>query len=251
MSEEECVSVTVDIWSDRKMRGFLGVTGHVMDVDDNYLNLIFYLLGCSRFKGSHTGDKISTAFKTICDKYEIQNKIEYNASSMKKAFTVCLTRFDQADEGTSMTRGSDNPADDVQGEDEVDHDDESIWETSDAADQATVDQTLAMHCEQQHLGCYAHTLQLTVSDGFIEGRSARPALAKASRLSTLMHTSGIFHDRFESKFGSVISISAAVCTRWNSTLKQVQSIIRLTYKDLSYVCTDHLEALPTEREWKF
>jgi hypothetical protein len=36
---------------------------------------------------------------------------------------------------------------------------------------------------------------------------------------------------------------------WNSTLKQVQSIIRLSYKDLSDVCTDHPEALPTEREW--
>lgn len=255
MSKIDGVSVTVDVWSDRKMRGFLGVTGHVMEVTDKSLNLKSYLLGCSRFKGSHTGEKISTAFESICDKYSIRKKLDYiltdNASNMKKAFTVCLATIDETEERTSvsMAQSSSDDTDDIQSQDGIDLDDDSIWELLDPADQETVDQTLAVHCKQQRLSCYAHTLQLTVGDGLKDARSARPALAKANRLSTLMHTSSSFRDSFEKKFGTAIGIPAAVCTRWNSTLRQVQSIIRLDYQALSEVCIDHKEALPTEREW--
>jgi len=64
-----------------------------------------------------------------------------------------------------------------------------------------------------------------------------------------MHTSGLFRDQFEKKFGSKKGIPAAVVTRWNSTIRQVKSIIGLDYKDLTEVCEDHKEALPTDREW--
>ena len=60
------VSVTVDIWSDRRMRGFLGVTGHVLATSEG-VQLNSYLLACNRFKGSHTGERIAEAFDSICD----------------------------------------------------------------------------------------------------------------------------------------------------------------------------------------
>ena len=60
------VSVTVDIWSDRRMRGFLGVTGHVLATSEG-VQLNSYLLACNRFKGSHTGKRIAEAFDSICD----------------------------------------------------------------------------------------------------------------------------------------------------------------------------------------
>lgn len=122
----------------------------------------------------------------------------------------------------------------------------SLWTS---ADQETVDQTLAMHCKQKWISCCAHTLQFVVADGLKCALSARPALAKASRMSTLMHTCGLFRDSFEKKFGTTVTITAAVCTCWNSTLRQVKSIIRLDCQRLSEVCTNHKDALPTEREW--
>lgn len=52
------VSVTVDIWSDRRMRGFLGVTAHWINIEDDRLELKSQLLACNRFKGSHTGERV-------------------------------------------------------------------------------------------------------------------------------------------------------------------------------------------------
>ena len=140
----------------------------------------------------------------MCDKYSIRNKLDYiisdNAANMKKAFTVCLAKNDGSQDLTATPVDDEGTDDDTQGDDNLD--DDTLWEPLGYTDQTVVDQTLAAHCKQQRLGCYAHTLQLVVGDGLKEGRSARPALSKASRLSTLMHTSGLFRDQFEKKFGS-------------------------------------------------
>lgn len=44
------VSVTVDIWSDRMMRGFLGITGHYFQEG----KIKSCLLSCARYAGIHT-----------------------------------------------------------------------------------------------------------------------------------------------------------------------------------------------------
>ena len=62
------VSVTVDIWSDRRMRGFLGVTGHALSTSEG-VQQNSYLLACNRFKGSHTGEQ-------MCDEYDIKQKLD-------------------------------------------------------------------------------------------------------------------------------------------------------------------------------
>lgn len=42
------VALTIDIWSDRKMRGYLGVTGHYVDKDTGLKSA---LLACDRIQG--------------------------------------------------------------------------------------------------------------------------------------------------------------------------------------------------------
>ena len=51
------MSLTVDIWSDRTMMGFLGITAHFMD--PNLVRPMSALIGCNQFKGSHTAERIS------------------------------------------------------------------------------------------------------------------------------------------------------------------------------------------------
>lgn len=84
------VSVTVNIWLDRRMRGFLGVTAHWVNIKDDYLQLKSQLLACNRFKGSHTGERICEEFEQICEEYQIKKKTDHiicdNAANMKKAF---------------------------------------------------------------------------------------------------------------------------------------------------------------------
>jgi hypothetical protein len=89
------VSITVDIWSDRKMRRFLGITGHVLEVDSKKpIILQSYLSSCERFKESHTGKNTSVSFENVCDKYDIRSKLDSiicdNATNIKKhSLCVC------------------------------------------------------------------------------------------------------------------------------------------------------------------
>jgi hypothetical protein len=75
------LSVTVDIWSDRKMRGFLGVIAHTTEVSDSSVAAESYLLCCNRFKGSHTGDRIAETFDALFDEYSIKHKLDFVLSA--------------------------------------------------------------------------------------------------------------------------------------------------------------------------
>ena len=86
LSNTDHVSVTVDIWSDRKMRGFLGVTVHWIEKEAERIQLKSNLLACNCFKGSHIAERICDQFEAICDEYNIKDKLDYiisdNAANM-------------------------------------------------------------------------------------------------------------------------------------------------------------------------
>ena len=234
LSNTDHISVTVDIWSDRKMRGFLGVTGHYMEKEGETLQLKSSLLACDRFKGPHTAERICEQFEAICNDYQIKHKLDFiisdNAANMKKAFTVCFPK-EQEDE--------------VHDEDYLD--DPEIWHELSITDQQTVNASMA---KQQRLQCFAHTLQLVVGDGLKETKVVTTSLSKLSKISSLLHTSTSFKDVFEAEFGQR-GIPAAVNTRWNSTLRQVKAVLQCDHLKLGHVLekAGHKHLLFTLREW--
>lgn len=80
--------MTVDIWTDRSMHGFLSVTAHFMEMENSALRLQAVLLSCEKFTAPHTGIKISDQFEEICDKFNIKHKLYYiicdNSLNMNK-----------------------------------------------------------------------------------------------------------------------------------------------------------------------
>lgn len=229
------VSVTVDIWSDRKMRGFLGVTGHWTNIEKDCLTLKSQLLSCNRFKGSHSGERICEEFEQICDEYQIRNKLDHivcdNAANMRKAFA---TRF---------------PFEDDDDENDLEIDNDDMWNNLTVEDHERVEETFRAK-GQTRLQCFAHTIQLVIGDGLKETKVVNSALAKASKLSTLLHKSTSFKERFEEEFGTR-GVPASVTTRWNSTLRQLKSVIKCEHLKLSTVLEDtgHKEVAFTTREW--
>ncbi len=103
---------------------------------------------------------------------------------------------------------------------------------------------------QHRLQCFAHTLQLVVGDGLKETRAVSSALAKVSRISSLLHTSTSFKEEFEKEFGQR-GVPASVVTRWNSTFRQLKSLLSCDYQTLCKVLDvrGHREAILTLREW--
>ena len=99
------------------------------------------------------------------------------------------------------------------------------------------------------ISCFAHSLQLVIRDGLAEALALSKPVAKASRLSSLLHKSIVFKERFEAKFGSNRSIPAVIVTRWNSTFRQLQSVLKCL-NSLNEVCQDDFSEVSFSlREW--
>ena len=206
------------------MRGYLGVTAHYVEKG----SLITKLLDCERFAGSHTGAHIADKFDTICAKCDIEHKIAYlvtdNASNMWKAFE---TAFPDVDAAANVV------------------DEEAIWEGVEAAVIEVIQP------EKERLSCFALTLQLVVHDELDAIRVMNGVMGKASRLTTILHTSGSFKEGCEGKFGKIKGIPQPNATRWNSTLRQIKAVLSLGAEKLDEFLIaqkqDHIRF--TVREW--
>lgn len=64
LADQKFISVT-DIWSDRTLRSYLGVTAHAFSATANEYTLKSFLLDCKRFKGRHIAENIVAAFDVI------------------------------------------------------------------------------------------------------------------------------------------------------------------------------------------
>uniref|UniRef100_A0A3B4ZLE7 HAT C-terminal dimerisation domain-containing protein n=1 Tax=Stegastes partitus TaxID=144197 RepID=A0A3B4ZLE7_9TELE len=210
--------------ADRRLRSFLGVTAHVCcKTKDSYV-LESYLLDCRRFTGRHSGEQIASALEEITEEYGISQKITYiithNAANMKCAFKVHMPQ-QQSDDSES---------------EEENLDDEHLWE-----DMTSVEDTELPWSSSERLSCFAHSLQLVVTDGMKEVRAVSRTIAKTSRFTTLLHSSSQFKDKFEAMFDTSKTVPAANNTRWNNTFKQVQSLTALDHKALTEMCSKNYE----------
>uniref|UniRef100_A0A3Q3BF94 HAT C-terminal dimerisation domain-containing protein n=1 Tax=Kryptolebias marmoratus TaxID=37003 RepID=A0A3Q3BF94_KRYMA len=233
LKTQRSVSLTTDLWSDRRLRSFLGVTAHVCYKSKDSYALGSYLLDCRRFTGRHTGEHIASAFEEITEEYDIRDKISYiitdNAANMKCAFKVHMPQ-QQSDD-------SDSEEDNL--------DDEHLWEDINSEEDIDLPWSSG-----ERLSCFAHSLQLVVHDGMKEVKTISRTIAKTSKFATLLHSSSQFKDKFEAAFGTNKSVPAANSTRWNSTFKQVQALTTLEHKSLSEMCSkDYEDVVFSAREW--
>jgi hypothetical protein len=88
LDEAKYVALTVDIWTDRCMHSYIGITVHT------FINCQakFSPLHLAAFKGSHTGAKIAAELEKVIAEHKIQGKLAHivcdNASNMRKAFQL-------------------------------------------------------------------------------------------------------------------------------------------------------------------
>ena len=92
LNEIDHLSVSVDIWRDRRRKAFFGVPSHLVDVD---LKPHTIWLRFVRLKGKHIAQNIHNVTKDILHKQEISRKIHRiitdKASNMIKAYKFGLT----------------------------------------------------------------------------------------------------------------------------------------------------------------
>ena len=161
------LNLTVDIWTDRKMRAYLGITAHYISCNEkNQSKLCSSLLGCNRFEESHTGELIAAEIERLLDTFIFKRKIDYiitdNAANMRKALTISFEGIDSSDCGS----------------DETMIDEPDLWQDLDIDEGREVDVTINANLQSERLSCFDHSLHLTVGDDFKDTKCVSGALAK-------------------------------------------------------------------------
>jgi hypothetical protein len=206
------LSLTADIWTDRRSHAYLGVTVHGFNGDSGIA--VSHLLAFRCFSGSHTGEKIAESLDNVitecCIGSKIRSVVTDNASNMKKALTVLL------DDSIAEV------------------DDPLLWE-----DDVDTDIAAAItYTDCQHIGCFAHSLQLVVHDGLGSLNVARLVLSKCCKLANIVHQSALFRSSYEKVLGSGKIIPSSNETRWNSTFRQLQCIVDIDAVKLNALLRD-------------
>ena len=197
----DSVCVTLDLWSSRQMRSYLGITAHfILD-----WKLGSALLACKRFTGRHTHEMIMQEYEETIHAFGLQDKVSHiitdNASNMISAFALpgLITP----------------PADDTDEDDDLLISDEELLDIS------------ALPAE--HSPCFAHTLQLVIKDAFKGAAQLNRVLGKTSKIVNHVHKSTVATELLADE----PRLQPANATRWNSQMKMIRSVLKTSEEKLN------------------
>ena len=224
------LSITMDLWTNRQMRSFTGITGHY--ILDSQLKSV--LLCCKRFKGCHTAENIYQQYEDAVLQFDVADKVRHivtdTASNMVKAFKL--------------------PGYEIENEEEDNTDSELEcleYDESDYLSEGKVECVQSSEPEfstyldglpAEHHGCFAHVLQLVVKDGFKRVPQIDKIIRKCSKIVSHVRKSTIAKDHLEGE--KVLQIANA--THWNLQLKMLRSIVAVPSEKLDSLDTQKLTA---------
>ncbi len=207
-------SIQMDIWSSRRMHGFLGICiSYILNAE-----LHTRLISCKRFPGAHTADKIAEAYSTAIKKFTTPQNVTAiitdNASNMVKAFPDGVQLQAAPSDSTDVSN------------DDADNEDDDLQRVP--IDWDTVDDEASCILPGRY-GCMAHSLQLVVKDGL--GQAAAKVshtLAKCTSFVGSIHKSCKATEVLEAEVHCQIPSPNA--TRWNSQLAMINAILSIEEK---------------------
>lgn len=269
LSAADSVSITIDLWSDRSMRSFVGQTVHFLNESNQFES---FTLDMTSFAGRHTGDKIANHCLSVVEGYGIQRKVNYvvtdNAANMLKAFQsipeLFGSREDEYDDMENENSSHDQEESGVleeTGADSYDEYEAQVHLPDNSENEISIDGAEPLEEEQMEqlmanlgpitklrLSCAIHSLQLVVTDGLKGAKFMTSILSKSSKLATLIHTSGNFSTRFLEKFHR--TIPSTTNTRWNSVYLQLEALSRIDPSQLQTLLIEekHENCILTRRE---
>ena len=215
LNKAPSVCLTIDLWSNRQMKGFMGITGHF--IKDSTMKSV--MTACKQFKGKHSFDNIRHEYEETMASFDICGKvtsvISDNASNMVKAFDFSIPGF-STDRKQILDDGKEN----------CDTDSEADSDQEESSD------LISEECFPKHLRCYAHSLQLVIKDGLIDcGPHLKKVITKASNIVGHVRKSIHASELLENE----TSLQAANATRWNSQLHMIRSVLKVSEKKLNQI----------------
>ena len=135
------VYLTIDLWTNRNMRSFLGISVHFIDED---WKLNSFVLAADSFPGRHTAENIAQAYNNKIEKFKLTTKVTKVVSD-NAAFEVSLPAFVLQKTSEASNDNSQDLAEDMLEEDLDDMND--LFEYL-----------------PERVSCFAHTKQLCIKD---------------------------------------------------------------------------------------
>ncbi|XP_011408936.1 PREDICTED: zinc finger BED domain-containing protein 1-like, partial [Amphimedon queenslandica] len=203
VSKATTINLAIDLWSNRQMKSYLGITGHFIS---KQWELESVMLGCNRVIGRHTSDNILSWYEEVVAEFLLSTKVRHivtdSGSNIRKAFcNLALPGFDLS----------------VHADEEDDTDDEN------EDDSVSVSHSLESNVVLDHHACFAHVLQLVIKDGLAKIGHIGTILKKCSNLVSFVRKSTIATDVLIGE----ARLQASNITRWNSQLKMIRSILKV------------------------
>ena len=227
LEEIDHISVTIDIWTDRRGKAFIGVTGHFIDIEFKSQAV---LLDFVRIRGSHTAENIRNWTKDMLEKLGITHKIYRvitdNASNMIKAYQFGLVVDDEDQQDQEDSSRSEEYSFDTNTTEKSSFD--IGWTLTDLTSDMN-EELVEMGQANGRLSCFAHSLQLVIRDGLKSVPYLSKTLAKCKELSKKSHKSTKVADLLDDLDKR---LSRSNITRWNSEYLLVRSIIGLGKKNI-------------------
>ncbi|CAF2562524.1 unnamed protein product [Rotaria sp. Silwood2] len=221
------LTLTVDGWSDRRCRSFLGITCHFINFK---MQPESYLIDFVRLKSPHTGENIHQTTEGILDRFNIKEKVYKivtdNASSMIKAYKFGLTADDEIndnDRGMNLMSNANTMLNEYD-EDidinslqfiDIQHNEDDVIGYDD--------------CPDVRLSCFAHTLQLSIRDGLKNAPYVPKLLGKCQALAKFSHKSSKMADLLDQLNKNINKMNL---TRWNSEYFLIKSIYSISKNEL-------------------
>ncbi|CAF1525311.1 unnamed protein product, partial [Adineta ricciae] len=237
------LSLTLDVWTDRRMRSFFAVSAHAI-VDGNFRSFVVCF---TPLWGSHSSSLLLEKYEEIVSAFGIKDKVirlvTDNAANNISAFQdIIIPGFEQyfiQDENEYTSDENDDiQANDGDISDEYEYPPEQLSTTTsspntDLTSEDLIQESLKRLMENNEafrIPCFAHTIQLVVKDGLKQCQSIIYALEKVSAIAKLAHTSTKFAERLDAM---KVSIPRAVITRWNSQFLTVERILTIPSIELN------------------
>ena len=215
LKKTDTINLTIDLWSNRQMQSYLGITGHYISDD---WNLESVMLACNRVTGRHTGDNIMMWYEEIISDFGVREKVKHiitdSASNVKKAF-LTLPGYEDVEEDHTTSECDDSEAEESERCGSINSFDES-------------DEGQVLF---EHHSCFAHVLQLVVKDGMAKAGQINSVIKRCSTLVSFVRRSTVAADVLKDE----TRLQADNTTSWNSQLKMIRSVLAVSDSVLSRV----------------
>nr|XP_039271407.1 uncharacterized protein LOC120345886 [Styela clava] len=223
----QSVNVTVNVWTDGKMRSFVAVTAHMLEESSYGMELSSCLLSCERLIGKHVGEEVASAFARIVEYFNLEKTLDYiivvDSTDLKNALSISFLPQNCNSDAYTLDSG-------------VHVDDDSIWNSLDERPKKALEVEVVDHARQSSLQCFEVSLHAFLHNVLENTECIRQPVLKVCYFVSEAHTNPSFAASLSINLSLNVDSLTPNTRRWKPTIQNIEAILRCNQKILNNLC---------------